>query len=840
MSNDPFFTDQGAAEEIERCRCLFEKNWKEPSVQRIRKEVETLPAEWRNKFLRELLFIEFEFARRKAMELQISAYTEEFPEQETIILEVMEAVAGYTVFHPQTVGAYTLLEKLGHGGMGIVYRAKHNYLDKQVAIKFIKKDYIHNEEAVRRFLTEMKSLGLLSHPNIVMATDAGISEDGTPYLVMELIEGCNLTQWRQQNTPKESVFSSLIPACEIIRNAAWGLQAIHKAGLVHRDIKPENLIVQTDGMVKILDLGLAKLCQRFVEGAENQTRHGLLLGSLGYMAPEQLYAPSQVDTRADIYSLGGTLFYLLFGRSPAEKQREEQPCTIPKKVRTILDRALAADPAVRYQEPGELAQDLDAFLAQNQKKRRHSFLLWTGSLSTFVVVLSSFAFFRPSTSHETEIHVPQQRQRNIAPESPSVVPTENVFATIKNAAEPVIEPAAKALPEYKNIPELETALELRNDGEIEQARVLLLNFEKQLHGEQTLQVGDDSDKTTETPSARILPHIWSALGDCDFFSGIASGASRSRKIDRVIKWYEEALQLSDHPDHAIPESFKAELVCKLMILDAIRSDGKQEQSQNQFVVTKRPFAESWTQIQNRYLQLFHQLAEAITVFKDNDKPLRNFVEQFEWSEEPELFTHPSRELRLFALEFLIAHDFQQNNGKILEEDLRSLDRILFSSYFGQGNRVYLRRYFDLAISLCSPDDYSQLVRYLLRLRPQNPIGFRNVIPDGATIVLFYFSPTKDVNGFAIYYPQDRQQTQRFDLPNNRNEIKDAIEHDISLPLDENLVALIRKDYAQGIPIFLSWDDSSCWPSLPLRDAFRNEDWPFEDSLALEEILGQLK
>ena len=846
MPKDPFSSEKDAAEEIERRRRLFEQNWEGPSVRRIREEIEAVPSEWRADYLRELLYIEFEFLLRDGLEPSLGEYIDEFPENESIVDEVVKAVSGYTVFHPQTIGPYSLIKEIGRGGMGVVYRAKHNLLDKQVAIKVIKKDYVNNEEAVHRFLTEIKSLGRLSHPNIVMATDAGIGADGAPYLVMELIDGCNLARWSRQHVLKKTFasgkplkFSHLIPACEIIRNAAQGLQAIHEAGLVHRDIKPENLILQVDGTVKILDLGLAKLRQHFIEESEDfepRTRRGFLLGTLGYMAPEQLYSPSQVDTKADIYSLGGTFFHLLFGRSPAEKEHGETRYAIPKKIRSILDRALAADPAVRYQEPIELARDLDVFLAQTKKTNRLVFLVF----ACFIVLASTFFLFfsfPPVSELEAEIKESPLTIHGMPVETASIVPVETVSDIKNNAAVTELEKTQEQI--RKGLSEIADAVELRRSGNIEQARVLLLDLEKQWLAESEAHEVSRLNKDAAAFSGRILlPYVFSALGDCDFFSGIASGTSRSRKADRVAKWYEDALSLLSTDNDDFQELFEAELTCKSSIMDAIRNE--QEQTPESFESTKKRFAGSWTQIRDRRLQLFHQLASAVNVFRIDDKPLRNFVEQFEWSTEPELFTRESRELRLFALEFLITRDRHETGGEKLTEDLNFLDRILFSSYAEPGDCVYLRRYFDLAISYCRSNDYSRLVRYLLRLRPQNTVGFRIVIPENATIALFYFSPIRDVNGFAIYYPKDRQRAKRFEFSKNRNEVKEAIEHDISLPLDEELVALICKDQAEGIPIILSWDDSSCWPPFPRRDAFRNEDWPFEESLSLEKLLGQLK
>jgi hypothetical protein len=110
-------------------------------------------------------------------------------------------------------------------------------------------------------------------------------------------------------------------------------------------------------------------------------------------------------------------------------------------------------------------------------------------------------------------------------------------------------------------------------------------------------------------------------------------------------------------------------------------------------------------------------------------------------------------------------------------------------------------------------------------------------PPGSTLVLIYFSPWSDENGFAVYYPAERQAARRFELPFNRNAVKEAIKRDESMTLDDELVSLIRRDIEAGVPIVLSWDDTACWPLR--RDAFDNEDWPFDQSITVEEILGRM-
>ncbi len=208
------------------------------------------------------------------------------------------------------LGQYVLLDLLGRGGMGQVFRARHVLMNRIVALKLISPEYLDQPEAVQRFRLEIQAAAQLSHPNIVAALDASQIGD-THILVMEYVEGSDLAKVlaRQGKLP---VYHS----CVYIHQVAAGLQHAHERGLVHRDIKPHNLLLTADGQqVKILDFGLAK----FV-GASNvpnqRTSSGELGGTVDYLAPEQVTDFHEVDIRADVYSLGCTFYQLLTGRAP--------------------------------------------------------------------------------------------------------------------------------------------------------------------------------------------------------------------------------------------------------------------------------------------------------------------------------------------------------------------------------------------------------------------------------------------------------------------------------------------------------------------------------------------
>jgi DNA-binding response OmpR family regulator len=206
---------------------------------------------------------------------------------------------------PRFLRDYELLERLGSGGMGTVHRARHVHLDKIFALKVLRPEIMFNSRSVERFRREMRAVGKLSHPNIVAATDAG-EVAGVHFLVMEFVAGLDLAAVLKRRGPLE-----VAAACEIIRQAATGLQHAHAAGMIHRDIKPSNFILSNDGTVKLLDLGLARL----QESAGDLTG-GDWLGTPDFMSPEQVEGKGTVESSTDVYSLGCTFYMLLNGEAP--------------------------------------------------------------------------------------------------------------------------------------------------------------------------------------------------------------------------------------------------------------------------------------------------------------------------------------------------------------------------------------------------------------------------------------------------------------------------------------------------------------------------------------------
>ena len=270
------------------------------------------PPSERDRLLGELLEIELDFRQRCGAFLQLEEYRGRFPESADLVESVFRRVV-----KTRRLGDYELLEELGRGGMGVVYKARQIYLNQTVALKILPYRYLDDSQAVSRFRREMQSIGGLDHPNIVRAYNAG-EAGGVHFLVMEFVDGINLQQFVGIGTPPGGPLG-VGAACEIIRQAALGLQHAHEHQLVHRDIKPANLMLCRSGQVKLLDLGLAKFHAERRGDAQPQgrlTQPGVTMGTIDYMAPEQWENSAAADIRSDIYSLGCTLFFLLTGKPP--------------------------------------------------------------------------------------------------------------------------------------------------------------------------------------------------------------------------------------------------------------------------------------------------------------------------------------------------------------------------------------------------------------------------------------------------------------------------------------------------------------------------------------------
>ena len=269
----------------------------------------------------------------------------------------------------RTLATYRVLSKLGAGGMGEVYRARDERLDRDVAIKVLPRGLLGDETARSRFRKEAKALSRLTHPHVATLLDFG-STDGVDYLVMELIPGLTLGEMLRE---------SPLPAKDVVRlgaQLARGLKAAHEQGIVHRDLKPSNLCLTGDGLLKILDFGLARLAPATsnAEVTPTETAAGKVVGSPPYMSPEQLLG-KDVDARSDVYSAGACLYELATGKKPygersgaalvdailheAPEPASQVRAEVPEGLRSVIAKAMDKDVSLRYQTAAELLVDLE-------------------------------------------------------------------------------------------------------------------------------------------------------------------------------------------------------------------------------------------------------------------------------------------------------------------------------------------------------------------------------------------------------------------------------------------------------------------------------------------------
>lgn len=277
-----------------------------------------------------------------------------------------------------TVGKYKLLERVGVGGMGQVFLCEHLFMKRRVAIKILPPAKAEQPAALGRFYREARAAGQLEHPNIVRTHD--IDQDGNlHYIVMEYVDGSNLLDMVKKHGPMPAP-----RAAHYIRQVALGLQYAFDNGLIHRDIKPGNVLVDRAGTAKLLDMGLARFYQDQSDMLTIKYDDKIVLGTADYVAPEQVANSHAVDVRADIYALGGSLYFLLAGHPPfptgtvSQKllwHRTKDPtplrqvkADVPDGLAAVVAKMMHKDPAQRYQTPAEVAAELARWAAGEQPR----------------------------------------------------------------------------------------------------------------------------------------------------------------------------------------------------------------------------------------------------------------------------------------------------------------------------------------------------------------------------------------------------------------------------------------------------------------------------------------
>ncbi len=322
-----------------------------------------------------------------------------------------------------SVAGYEVLEKLGEGGMGVVYKARHRGLNRLVALKMIRGGGHARAEEFARFRIEAEAVARLDHPNIIQIYDIG-EADGLPFVALELLEGGSLDD-RLAATPQPSR-----EAAERMRILARAIGVAHAAGIVHRDLKPGNVLYTADGVLKISDFGLAKR----VDSDARQTLSGQIMGSPSYMAPEQAKGNSRdVAPAADVYALGAILYEMLTGRppfkgsTPMETVRQvidDDPVApsrlvprVPRDLETICLKCLQKDPARRYGSAPALAEDLERYLhgetitarrtpaweraAKWARRRPAAALLWTAAVLLVAGAIAGLFAYQESRLRHT-------------------------------------------------------------------------------------------------------------------------------------------------------------------------------------------------------------------------------------------------------------------------------------------------------------------------------------------------------------------------------------------------------------------------------------------------------
>ena len=283
---------------------------------------------------------------------------------------------------------YVVLDKIGQGGMGVVLKAQHRRMKRLVAVKILPPAAMKTPQAVQRFYREVEAAAKLNHPNIVQAYDAR-EYQGSHCLVMEYVDGKDLSA-----VVKERGSLPIAQAVDFILQAARGLQYAHKRGIVHRDIKPGNLLLDKDGTVKILDMGLARIAGLVEEGddADRLTASGQVMGTCDYMAPEQAMDTHHVDARADIYSLGCTMYRLLVGEAMYKGETlakiliSHQMASIPSlsqvrrdvppQLDAVFQKMVAKKPEDRQQTMAAVIADLEAYRGLVQDGANDATAIW--------------------------------------------------------------------------------------------------------------------------------------------------------------------------------------------------------------------------------------------------------------------------------------------------------------------------------------------------------------------------------------------------------------------------------------------------------------------------------
>ena len=351
-----------ALERIDNLCADFERQWRTnetPSIESVLAR-DVSPVE-RDVLLAELIVLDIDYRRRRGETPTKREYVDRFPENAKAISDALkEGDKRAAAFEPPTIArlaelfpALQIIEFIGAGGMGAVYKARQEGLDRVVALKILPEEFGHDVKFALRFTREARTLARLNHPNIVSVYEFGNVEE-TYYFLMEYVDGSNLREIieARQLTPEH--------ALTIVPHLCDALQYAHDKGVVHRDIKPDNILMAVDGSVKIADFGLSRIL-----GNESQkdllTGTHQVMGTPRYMAPEQLEGSHGVDHRADIYSLGVVFYEMLTGELPIGRfAPPSEKVEIDVRLDEVVLRTLEKEPQRRYQHASQVKSDVQS------------------------------------------------------------------------------------------------------------------------------------------------------------------------------------------------------------------------------------------------------------------------------------------------------------------------------------------------------------------------------------------------------------------------------------------------------------------------------------------------
>ncbi|MEO2017241.1 MAG: serine/threonine-protein kinase [Fuerstiella sp.] len=355
-----------ALERIDDLCAEFERKWRSneaPTIESVLDQ-DASPIE-RDVLLAELIVLDVDYRRRLGETPTEQEYLDRFPDDAKAINDALNEDGKRTgAFVPPSVDrlaewfpALQIIELIGAGGMGAVYKARQEGLDRVVAIKILPEEFGHDVKFALRFTREARTLAKLTHPNIVSVYEFGNVED-TYYFLMEYVEGSTLRDVMARQLAPEHALAIVPHLCD-------ALQYAHDKGVVHRDVKPENILMSLDGSVKIADFGLSR-----IRGNESQqdllTATHQVMGTPRYMAPEQLEGMHGVDHRADIYSLGVVIYEMLTGELPIGRfAAPSQKVEIDVRLDEVVLRTLEKEPQRRYQRASQIKSDIQSITSTN-------------------------------------------------------------------------------------------------------------------------------------------------------------------------------------------------------------------------------------------------------------------------------------------------------------------------------------------------------------------------------------------------------------------------------------------------------------------------------------------